>query len=1644
MGTVLLVADTLAGGRKVAFKSCVLPCGPGESVSRTAAIEATRREFLALAELRHPSLPEVRDFGVVSGRKGSCERCFFTYDFVDGPNIYEWSTNRSPEALAEIARQLLDALSLLHSRGLVHLDVKPPNILVQTSPDGPRAKLIDFGVARHLMDAAPRPAAGTLPYVAPEVLRGESAGPGADLFGLGVTLFQCLFRTLPYDARSAESLRHEHLHRIPAPPAGWNRPGGSLESLIWRLLSHDPARRFDGLSPPGASAIGAYLLANRPTGLEPALGSVLASYEAACRGEPRPAVILIEGDCGSGKTRLLEEAKARVQVLGGRFLLVGQHGSNDSADPIIEALLGLAGRRSRAARAFERKAAWSPIPTPASYVIDRGSEEGIEALRDQATWDLLCAAAGDRPLVLAIDDAHSLGHGPLRLLASLARRLGVRIARAERTDRGRPGPKTPPRILLCATSRPDLTGETLRSFHAVRASRACRRVVLRSLSLRNVRAILEGIFGAGGVPRKVTRTLHKASGGNPFLLVETLKSLVEAGVLTRRPGGGLAVLERPEEWRLPRSVEELLSRRWKSLAPAEARLASALSIPIEPFSEAALFAVSPFPPTLTRSLLALLCARRIVARRGRGTGARIWMAHARLRELARAELRSDDSRRAHSRLARVRKAEGASPDELSACHTAAGENDEAIAMGFEALAGMRRPNDSARIESLCGRLLSVIGPRDPRRHGLLMKQAEARSLRGDHVGAAALLEGAKVRGKEDRHSRARRLLMLSNERVHLHRLDEARAGFEEVVGIGARNPRAREDATRAFLGLTRVEIASGRPDAAMAAARKCLARLRRCPEIGARNAIESAVLCHVASLRAAAGHVDAAIDTYTRSIALLEGHPDSVEKGGLAMNLANAHATRGDHAAAVRWYDQARRIARRIGARGLEALVSANLGLEYLGRWDMPRARDAVRDAIRAGEGLDSERYVAFARLCHGSLLARRGDLDEAISLLEVERRRARAAGDRHLVVSLTYQLAKASLERGDFGASLALARSGRRMALKAAKPRWAREGSLVLGAVWLHLGDPARAARLLEESMRPPPAPKRLLVAEALLHLGVARCRSGQTAKGLDLLGKAAASFRSLRSPLRVAESLQHIAAGLATEGSAAGARRKIDRAWRLVSRVPARERPLPLWAQILAGRAELLLPHTPPGAPLLLDLHRDLTEARELLAERKARRMHWQISRLLAAVHEAMGNRDAARALLDEARTTLQIIHAGLPVTLASSLVRAPGVRAILEGSSASSGRVPVEEHGEADRDRFCKLEEENKRLRVENERLVASLSTRGLRSGVDLVTPAASAPYRTFHGLVGDSCPMRKLYDLIEKVAATDLPVVVRGETGSGKDLVLRAIHSLSRRRDGPFVTESLGAIPEGLIESELFGHTESAFTGATGPRPGRIAAAHRGTLCLTEIDEVPLAVQAKLLIAIESGQVRAVGSSEPQAFDFRLLSSVRSDLRDAAAKGRIREDILHRLLGLELVIPPLRDRREDIPLLVDHFLHSEAERFGHRPKIEAEALERLLAHDWPGNVRELENEVRRLTILGTGRIRATDLSLGAHRQKAWHGSPAPGPVDSGLSWSDAKDALDRAYLEDALRRCRGNVRDAARLLGIHERSIYKLRRRLGRAR
>lgn len=342
-------------------------------------------------------------------------------------------------------------------------------------------------------------------------------------------------------------------------------------------------------------------------------------------------------------------------------------------------------------------------------------------------------------------------------------------------------------------------------------------------------------------------------------------------------------------------------------------------------------------------------------------------------------------------------------------------------------------------------------------------------------------------------------------------------------------------------------------------------------------------------------------------------------------------------------------------------------------------------------------------------------------------------------------------------------------------------------------------------------------------------------------------------------------------------------------------------------------------------------------------------------------------------------------------------------------------------------------------QNEKLLATVSTAirlkksynevdKLKKAKELLEEQISKPYRE---ILGNSLAMKEVFMLMDKVAGTDANILILGENGTGKELVARAIHQRSQRKDNSFVTVDMGAITETLFESELFGHKKGAFTDAREDRPGRFELAHGGTLFLDEIGNLSLSLQGKLLSALQARQITRVGGNHPQDVDIRLICATNMPLHQMVSDGRFRQDLLYRINTVEMVIPPLCERIEDIPLLADHFLAYYSRKYRKEASsISPEALLKLKKYAWPGNVRELQHAIERAVIMAdSGTLQESDFLFSRKGHE-----PASGDTLN-------LDEVEKAAVVKAIQLHHGNISKAADELGLTRASLYRRMEKYG---
>jgi transcriptional regulator with GAF, ATPase, and Fis domain len=1581
-GRVMLVADTAEGGARRAAK--VVPAAEAERLAW---------ELDALARVSHPGLAKVFELLRLDAPLGGA----FALDAGAALLIEEHVAGKpASEALeglrgaddaeraarvCAIGEWVASALAALHAAGLVHGDVKPANVLVplRAAPGAgdavPAARLIDLGLARP--PGTSETVSGTPAYLAPEAWLGVRS-VATDLFALGVTLRQLLglgATDVELPSRVPPPLARVIAALTAADPGA--RPSSAREVVA--QLAVAGARQAEG--EPAGHALRAKdaLFAREATGAERAMAMESLPFVGGERALPAlvqalssAGVVVVHGPRGAGRSRLVREAVRAVQR--------------------ARVTAGLRAPTYSQARA---------VPTVAP------------------AYDAIVHVVEDAP-------------GALAQAASLVRAAGV------------DGTAVAVVLEVCAAP---VAGEALRS------------IAVGPLSETEVRALLGAALSSlEGAPARasdaVVEGANRASGGLAGRLCRLLGTMLGRG----------ADPARAATWRsLAQAGDELesgaLTAAARSLAEALALAGGALEARVAAQLPGVADAALAARELMSAGLASVGADGRLLLRADSVRGLSAALPAGRRRALAEALLAAEPRDEVVRGLAEA----------------ARGAGDAGELLLLSAIGAARRRGQPEVAAEVVAHALSALGARP----SLALAGADALRALGRYAEGLALLAS-----ETDAASRGLRaeLARLTGD------VDGARAEAERVMGDGEASPRV---AAGALALVARLRLDAGDVEGAAADAE----RVARTTEPGAALARARAgeVLALVALSRGELGAAGEDIDAVLAAARAADERPAEARAVALLATLAHA---RGDVRVAAVEAGRAFELAEAAGEAHAAASFRVNVGLARLDLGELGPAIEALRDGARrlARLGRDSDAaraaynlgnaahlagdddlalvalgravefagrdasVVGLAGVVRSDIARRRGDLSGALAALDGTRASELPAATRAVVAAR--RAIAAGLGGDGAGAMAAIAEAERAAADADTVPARA-ECALARAALALAAGAGARAYEITKrehEVLRGASYELRLraalLAADAATSVDDAAAATLLTAEARSLLDEAAATLpASARAALRgVLEHRRVLAATPAptstrSQRDVGGAE---DLRWRrlagLAKRLTAERTTTRLAGVVLDAALELsgaeralLLARESDGS-LRVRAFRGLARRGESgespgFSRSIASRVLDDATPLATVDAAADGRLDAAASVHALALRSVAAVPMRLGDDAAGVLYLDDRLRAGAFGPSDVALLVDLADLASLALANAESLRREHRSAR-RLERLRRQLAETVERQGLELVTLRRAENVEPLAGLVGGSESMRRVAELASRVAVSDVPVLVLGESGVGKELVARAVHDRSARKGRPFISENCGAIPEPLLESALFGHVRGAFTGADRPRQGLFEAADGGTLLLDEIGEMSPAMQTKLLRVLQDGEIRAVGGERTRKVDVRVLAATHRDLDAMVRSGAFRQDLYYRLAVMTISVPPLRERSEDVAPLVAHFVQKHAR--GRAVRVDRAALACLQGYAWPGNVRQLENEVQRALVMATDVIRPEHLSpvvLGTASV-----SGAAGESLDALDLRGQTDALEQRLIRRALAE-HGTQTAAAKALGVSRFGLQKMCKRLG---
>ncbi len=934
-----------------------------------------------------------------------------------------------------------------------------------------------------------------------------------------------------------------------------------------------------------------------------------------------------------------------------------------------------------------------------------------------------------------------------------------------------------------------------------------------------------------------------------------------------------------------------------------------------------------------------------------------------------------------------------------------GQNGRGLSAAYQALAFFKNKGLREQAKVLLDHLIVQYLDQIPEEKRSMLRHdlADLYTMEGMYEQASTLLH-QNIMDQEKRGE----ILNAAETRVamgivlgNMGKKEEALTALSEAFNVLSKHKKHINDILRIQLARARIKMEKGDFKDALRMGEDALALLQKhFTNTRKWRHLKAITYNRLGSIYSSLSDFENAEEAYEISYKMFQGLPDSLEKGGLCCNLGNFYTNCGKYTLAGKYYKRSAAIAHTIGAKELLSLVEANLCVLAVNQWRLDQAEEHIQAALACAEEVGSSRYVKFARLCLATLRCRQGRYHESISIFTAECDKARAESDRYLLMNNLLQLVYPCIDTGQWKKAGTAVSEALTIAEELSWPRGLLESELISGQISAHLCLWNKADRHSQKACEVPWAHHGHIDAELAQLEGWVAFGRMEWKKAIRCFKKALAAFKKLSITVHAMRCRLDLASVFLAVGNTEKAISEIDTIRKSLSEIPADKRPPVVWIRTVVLKTETALAGSNEKKKSWEEGFYELVEVLARGRELGLFPFIWYVLTLLAAVSEKLKDIKSVKQHLKEAETAFNDYLRSIPEE----------ARPVLLKSSRAEKFKQLTE-------KYLKKQARRKRETKHSETVLQE---------------------KAFKEIIGTSPLMRELFVLIQRVAPSDLPVLITGESGTGKELIAQAVHQLSARSDKPFIDENCAALPEQLAESELFGYKKGAFAGAHKDRKGRIEAVSSGTLFLDKIESLPLHVQAKFLRVMADGTFRPLGGLETQKSDFRLITTTACNLRKEVERGTFRSDLFYRILGVEIRLPPLRERPEDILELTSHFLRKHSSGKPSQISFTTAAKQALLHYHWPGNIRELENEIHRLVLLGLAIVDVNDLRIGSScsHYKILH----KGFVQK-YAFPEAQSLFEKEYLQQALEECGGVISRAAQLLGMNRRSVYKMMGRLG---
>ena len=1682
-----------------------------------------KAEFSTLASLDHPSIIRVFDFGLLQERFP-----YFTMEFFSGKRISEFFDGHSWAALYDVILQIAAALHHIHHLGVIHLDLKPSNILVD---EHGKAKVMDFGVAVESHQVLDRQIRGTLHYMAPEVLRQDRVDSRADLYALGMTLYETVTGALPGYGKAPIDVIRMHLDDEIRPPSAINpRVPEELERIIMKLLERDPRHRYASAAallheiaaaagrtaPAGELLVGKGELYAAPLiGRKHEVGQLTSLIGEAREGHG--SGVVLAGAEGMGKSRIVRDATLRAQLDGARVFCgrcpINRKSIYAPFFDIFEQMVTAVNPAADVAAEIRRllrpvvASASGEESAPATGQKYRLYNRIVQSMQDMYGF-LSATDTSGSPLILVIEDLQWADPSTEELFTFL-------IGEARQN-----------KLLVIGTLTIDPNaegGNALATAWEQRGREANFPLLpVESLNEPLVREHLQSLLGEQNISDELVRWMLWESAGSPLNIRRVVDYLIAHNYLRWQPTGWVADMVLMRGLRIPGGAASILMEKVDGLAANERAALEAAAVFGEVSDVDLLTRVASPSPEGGYVALHSVIEQGLLDESSDGKTVTFPQIHLRdaiynaMTERRRAEL--------HLRAANALEpalAAGAQHLLGQVAYHFARANETAKGVRYSVEAGDLAMRTVAHQEATdfyrsALELMDLAGAEEAKKAEVREKLADAYYRSSDYRSAMQayqyLLKSIQARSRDDAPNADLARVMKKIGKVLAKRgeQDSALSYFQnaldqfeklgetlevaELLNRSAWLHREKDDyeGARVIAGRALQLLDGSAPNIVYGYVKNMLGciefnlgnwekakgLLAEALQIG--DNLGSEQLCKVASTNL--GNTLWKLGDWVNALQYYKVNLDLSEQDGDLWNLITAYNNtgiiefgRGNFQIAAEYFEKSVRIDEKIGALENEALARENLAeaLEMLGRWADAQVQ---YNRCLSLQGFDESRasrtsvYIPLARLTN-----KKGDIAKALEYGQKALAAAERARDEDLIAEACYVLAQIEDERENYpdaerhlaramtifeahqttqglarahtaAASLAFSQQriddavrhaeiGARCAAQLGDRFNLAKNDWMWGKILSFKGErdaahaKFEAARLMFEELETPYELGRLL-----FDIGLLKDEPDD-------------ATLTIRSAIRIFERLDAThdlerargalfrikPAGKAPDSGVVGLYEVVKIINSTLNLEEVLNRVLDLAIRRLRAERGMIILLDPITSALRTRVVRNIKEGGG-----DSKRSPQSIVKEVIQSGQSIMSADA--------RADERFIES--ESVIAENILSILCVPLIMKERIAGAIYVDHRQarHLFSQKDlSFLDAFADQAAIAIENARLYEELEEARTRLSLENESLRREVLIeKHLDSIIGQSEVVARIQFSIRKAASGHSTVLLRGESGTGKGLVARIIHNISPRRNGPFIKFNCAALPETLAESELFGHEKGSFTGADRRKLGRFELANGGTIFLDEIGKVSLAIQAKLLRVVEDKEFERVGGTQTIKTDVKIIAATNLDIEKAIEQGLFREDLYYRLNIIPLHLPPLRERKDDIPLLAEYFIRKISKDLGMETKrLEPGVLDLFLRYNWPGNIRELEATLHRAIVMSNDdTITRNDFfglfgDLGA--EVGGSGAPLPMPASllspmigkmdvTGDVYDEVIASVDRQLIERALESSGGRIREAARRLGL----------------